>query len=191
MRSPTDIEYRILPAEIGADRFAVALGSGWDWPVAGCSSLAEYVELAIVAPRRRFFWLLDDNQPLGFFGFSHNDALRRFEFGTYIAPEARGTGANRMLKHSSIAAFQAMGLPLTALVRDQNLRSLAAMRRIAGTSGESQTVAPDTLRWVFDLHTVAIDPESISPQVHTQLLERAGELTAIASRAVRPVPLGV
>ena len=191
MRSPADIDYRILPAEIGADRFAVSLGAGWDWPVAGCSSLAEYVELSIVAPRRRFFWLLGDDQPLGFFGYTHNDELRRFEFGTYLAPEARGTGANRVLKHSSIAAFQAMGLPLTALVRDQNLRSLAAMRRIAGGPGEFQTVAPNTLRWVFDLNAATVDPDSVSLQVHSQLLERAGELNAIATRAARPVPLRV
>jgi hypothetical protein len=180
-----DNDYRILPAEIGADRFAVALGAGWDWPVAGCSSLAEYVELAIVAPNRRFFWLLGDDQPLGFFGFTHNDALGRFEIGTFVAPEARGSGANQVVKHSSIAAFRAMGLPLTALVRDENLRSLAAMRRVTGDAGHFQTVAPNTHRWVFDLHTATVDPENVSVQVHSQLLERAGELRAIASRATR------
>jgi hypothetical protein len=180
-----DNDYRILPAEIGADRFAVALGAGWDWPVAGCSSLAEYVELAIVAPNRRFFWLLGGNEPLGFFGFAHNDDKRRFEIGTYLAPEARGTGANRVIKHTSIAAFQTMGLPLTALVREQNLRSLAAMRRISGRLGDFQVVAPDTHRWVFDLHAATVDTENVSVQVHSQLLERAGELNAIASRATR------
>lgn len=187
MRPLADIDYRILPAEIGADRFAAALGAGWDWPVAGCSSLAEYVELAIVAPGRRFFWLLGDDQPLGFFGFSHNDALRRFEFGTYLSPEARGTGANRVIKHSSIAAFQAMGLPLTALVRDQNLRSLAAMRRIAGGPGQLQTMVPNSLVWAFDLHSATVDPESVCLQVHAGLLERKAELNAIASRVTRPV----
>ncbi|MHA6695191.1 GNAT family N-acetyltransferase [Homoserinimonas sp. A520] len=189
MRSPTDTEYRILPAEIGADRFAVALGAGWDWPVAGCSSLAEYVELAIAAPGRRFFWLLGDDQPLGFFRFAHNDALRRFETGTYLAPEARGTGANRVIKHSSIAAFQAMGLPLSALVRDEKLRSLAAMRRISGGPGQFQTVAPNTLRWVFDLHSSTVDPESVSQQVHSQVLEHAGEFNTTACHATRLVPL--
>ena len=181
MTTLDETRFRILPAEIGADRFAAALHAGWDWPVSGCSTLAEYVELAIVAPRRRFFWLLGDDQPLGFFGFTHNDERRRFEVGTYLAPEARGTGANAVVKHSSIAAFQAMGLPLTALVRDENLRSLAAMRRVSGTAGELQIIEPSTLRWVFDLRSAAPDSASVSTRVFSQLLGNEGEFRATSS----------
>ncbi|MCW4386187.1 GNAT family N-acetyltransferase [Salinibacterium sp. SYSU T00001] len=171
---------RVLPAEVATREHTAVLAGGWDWPIAGCDTLDSYVDLALTSSRRRFVWVLQGDEPVGFLGVVRNDSERRFETSTYLAPERRGTGLNRVLKHSLAAAFQTLGLPLVAVVRARNHRSLAAMRRLCSYPG-SPAIAPDgTARLVFDLS--GLDAHAADPRIRSSFIDFAPELRAMASR---------
>lgn len=175
-------ENRIMPAEFDTVIHTSTLESGWDWPVAGCRSLPEFVNLGLRAPERRFFWLLRDGEAAAFFGFTFNPHARRFQTGTFVAPWHRGTGANATLKHASIIAFRSMGLPLAAMVREENHRSIAAMRRLSGQEGiPARDELLGTPRRLFDLAAVPVDSASVQPGLAETIAGFESELRAVAS----------
>lgn len=163
-------EYTTTLSHVNATRNIKMLTQGWDWPVAGCKTLSEYVNKVDLDASSVFFWLHENETPVAFFGFSLHPDFNSFEIGTFITPEHRGRGINSIIKFSSIAAFQTLNLPLVATVLEENNRSLKAMRKISGKHGllfDEQY--RNTKSYLFELHDINVSIQQINTTLLTNI----------------------
>lgn len=174
--------YKLTSSNHETDTNTILHGKGWDWPVAGCHTLAQYVSKIQLDTSRRFFWVHEANNVVGFFGFSLHPDFKSFQTGTFIDPQHRGRGINSRLKLTAIAAFQAMALPLIATVLEDNVRSLAAMRKVSGLNGDKFLEEyRKTSSYLFDLSNVQVNSHELDLSLFNEICAHAEDLRKIFS----------
>lgn len=112
-----------------ADREALyaRLESGYDRPVAGCDTFGDYLEHLREKPG---LWGIQvGGEYAGLFALAPVSDRDHYQTTTILTPEYRGAGINTPLKRAVAQAALDAGLPLAALIRPYNERSMRAMRR--------------------------------------------------------------
>lgn len=176
------MRYKLTSSNEDTEKNVALLEQGWDWPIAGCLTLAQYVNKIQLDTSRRFFWVYEDELIVGLFGFSLHPDFKSFQTGTFIDPQHRGRGINNRLKQSAIAAFQSMQLPLIATVLEENSRSLAAMRKVSGEQGQKFWEGyRQTSSYFFDLSLVSVPAHEIDLSLFSEISTHVEDLKNIFS----------
>lgn len=103
------------------------LESGYDKPVAGCDTFGEYLEHLREKPG---LWGIQvGDEYAGLFALAPVLGYEHYQTTTILTPQYRGAGVNTPLKRAVAQAARDAGLPLAALIRPYNERSIRAMHR--------------------------------------------------------------
>jgi GNAT superfamily N-acetyltransferase len=103
------------------------LKDGYDAPVAGCDTFGEYLDHITEKPG---LWGIQvGDEYAGLFALAPVNGHAHYQTTTVLTPAYRGSGINAPLKRAVAEAARDLGLPLAALIRPYNERSIRAMRR--------------------------------------------------------------
>lgn len=151
--------------------YTQAMAASWDWKQQNQDSLEGYINIILQQQNktRIGWWIIQDEQPAGFFNIVKPKDHPEHATGTFIHHPYRNTFLHQEIKHAAIKAFQTMNLPLISSIQETNIRSIKATEKITKLEGELQW-EENLQRYAYIYQLTNFTPENYNTAVCDTIL---------------------